>query len=154
MNYQPQFGDIAHLAHVELYVPDLEKSVAFFKNIFGLHEVGRVGKSVYMRAWGDYELHTLQLTQHSTSGMGHAAFRARSAEILDLMAENLIAHGHKGAWLEPEFGQGRTFRFETPDGHHFELIYEIERFVLSAGELHPFKALPDRYTPLASRPNA
>ena len=152
MPYQPQFGDIAHLAHVEMYVPDLGKSVAFFKNIFGLREVGRVGKSVYMRAWGDYQLHTLQLTEHATPGMGHVAFRTRSAETLELMAANLIAHGYKGSWLESEFGQGRTFRFQSPDGHHFELIYEIERFVLPAGERHPFKALPDRYVPWGIAP--
>ncbi len=152
MSYQPQFGDIAHLAHVELHVPDLEKSVAFFKNIVGLHEVGRAGESVYMRAWADYQLHTLQLTRHSTPGMGHAAFRTRSAEVLERMVENLIAHGHNGVWLEPEFGQGRTFRFETPDGHHFELIYEIERFVLPAGEMHPFKNQPDRYLPWGIAP--
>ena len=152
MSYQPQFGDIAHLAHVELHVPDLEKSVAFFKNIVGLHEVGRAGESVYMRAWAGHQLHTLQLTRHSTSGMGHAAFRTRSADVLELMAENLVAHGHNGVWLEPEFGQGRTFRFETPDGHHFELIYEIERFALPAGELHPFKNQPDRYLPWGIAP--
>ena len=68
------------------------------------------------------------------------------------MVANLIAHGYNGVWLEPEFGQGRTFRFESPDGHHFELMYELERFVLPAGELHPFKALPDRYLPWGIAP--
>lgn len=145
MSYQPQFGDIAHLAHVELYVPDLERSVAFFKNIIGLHECGHVGKSVYLRAWGDYQRHTLQLTQHSTSGMGHVAFRARSAQVLEHMVENLKANGVNGRWLEPEFGQGRTFRCQSPDGHEVELFYEIERYIPPPGETRAFKNLPERY---------
>jgi catechol 2,3-dioxygenase len=152
MSYQPQFGDIAHVAHIELHVPDLEKSSTFFKNVFGLHESGRVGQSVYLRAWGDYQLHTLQLTQFSTSGIGHVAFRARSADVLEHMVQNLIAHGYTGVWLEPEFGQGRTFRCQSPDGHQIELFYEIERFVPPHGETRAFKNLPQRYVPAGIAP--
>ena len=40
MSYRPQFGDIAHLGHVELLTPDLDKSADFFKDVIGLHESG------------------------------------------------------------------------------------------------------------------
>ncbi len=62
MTYRPSFQDIAHVGHVELFTPKFEESVAFFKNIVGLHESGRSGSSVYLRAWGDYARYTLKLT--------------------------------------------------------------------------------------------
>ena len=40
---------ISHLAHVEIITPKLEESVNFFKEIMGLEESERQGKSVYLR---------------------------------------------------------------------------------------------------------
>src|ERR1700691_2218000 len=117
MPYQPSFQDIAHLGHVEIFTPKIEESVAFFKNIVGLHESGRRGDSVFLRAWGDYALHTLQLTSSITSGLGHVAFRTKSAAILAEMTGDLIARGVKRQKLAPEFGHGPAFRFAEPDGH-------------------------------------
>src|SRR5678816_1316381 len=65
----PRFGDVAHVGHVELFTPQPEASLSFFTSVVGLHETGRSGDSVYLRAWGDYEWHTLKLTAHSTSGI-------------------------------------------------------------------------------------
>jgi catechol 2,3-dioxygenase len=78
MEHPPAFGDIAHLGHIELLTPRFDDSLAFFKDIMGLHESGRRDDSVFLRAWGDYERFTLQLTRSETSGLGHVAFRARS----------------------------------------------------------------------------
>ena len=50
---EPVF-DIAHLAHFEIYSPKLEESVTFFKDILGMDEIHRQGKSVYMRAYEDH----------------------------------------------------------------------------------------------------
>ena len=85
--YQPAFGDIAHLGHIELLTPSFEASLEFFKELVGLHESGREGDSVYLRGWGDYERFTLQLTAAKTSGLGHVAFRAKSANILDELVQ-------------------------------------------------------------------
>ena len=111
MTYKPAFQDIAHLGHVEVLTPKLEESVAFFKDIMGLHESGRAGDSVYLRAWGDYALHTLQLTGAKTSGLGHMAFRTKSAALLDAMVAYLHANNVAGKWQEPEFGQGPVLSF-------------------------------------------
>ena len=127
MTYTPSFQDIAHLGHVEIFTPKIEESVAFFKNILGLHESGRSGDSVFLRAWGDYALHTLQLTASKTSGLGHMAFRTRSSSVLAEMTNGLIRSGVKGQWLEHEFGHGPAFRFASPDGHGIELYYDRPR---------------------------
>jgi catechol 2,3-dioxygenase len=147
MTYQPSFQDIAHLGHVELFTPKIEESLAFFKNIVGLHESGRLGDSVFLRAWGDYALHTLQLTSSNTSGMGHVAFRVKSAAILAQMTGRLTNHGVQGRWLDHEFGHGPAFRFPGPDGHQIELYYETERFVPKGDQVPGFRNQPQRYSP-------
>jgi catechol 2,3-dioxygenase len=147
MTYKPSFHDIAHLGHAEILTPKFEESIAFFKDIMGLHESGRTENSVFLRAWGDYELHTLQLTRAKTSGIGHFAFRTRSAEVLDKMAAYLQANGVEGEWHEPGFGQGRTFRFTSPDGHSLELYFDTEKFAPRDDQVPGFKNMPQRYSP-------
>jgi len=147
MAYQPQFQDIAHLGHVEILTPKIEESVEFFKKVVGLHESGRAGDSVFLRAWGDYALHTLQLTAAKTSGIGHMAFRTRSAGILTQMTEHLTGSGVQGMWRDHDFGHGPAFRFAGPDGHAIELYYETERFVAAGSDVPVFRNLPQRYSP-------
>lgn len=146
MPYQPIFGDIAHLGHIELLTPAFEASLTFFKEIVGLHESGRRGNSVFLRAWGDYEKFTLQLTGSTTSGLGHVAFRARSEETLKDLVTNLEKHGVVGEWRNGDFGHGPAFRFSGPDQHQIELYYETERFSPEAHQ-RGFKNLPMRYVP-------
>ena len=69
--------DVAHLGHLELLTPR-RQDLRFFVDVMGMTESGRAGKSVYLRGWDDYERYSLKLTASKTSGLGHAAFRARS----------------------------------------------------------------------------
>ena len=91
----PRFGDVAHLGHIELLTPTPEESLAFFTSVVGLHESGRSGDSVYLRGWGDYEWHTLKLTAHATSGIGHLGLRVRDDATLPAL--RLAARGASGA---------------------------------------------------------
>src|SRR5262244_2643186 len=99
-NSFPRFGDVAHLGHIELLTPRPDESLAFFTSIVGLHQTGRSGESVYLRGWGDYERHTLKLTAHTTSGLGHLGLRVRDEATLQrfvtLLGERQIA----GRWVE------------------------------------------------------
>ena len=56
--------ELAHLAHVELLTPQLDKSVWFFTELMGMSVTETKGDSVYLRAYDDYEHHTLKLTAH------------------------------------------------------------------------------------------
>ena len=147
MTYRPTFQDIAHLGHVEIFTPKLDESVRFFTTTMGLHESGRTGNSVYLRAWGDYARHTLQLTASSTSGLGHLAFRVKSAPVLADMVAFLQANHVEGHWRDAEFGHGPAFRFASPDGHALELYYETERFEPQGDQVPGFKNMPQRYSP-------
>ena len=61
--------DIAHLAHVELLTPKLDESTRFFTDILGMYISDTQGDSVYLRAYDDYEHHTLKLTAHQHAGV-------------------------------------------------------------------------------------
>ncbi len=152
MSYQPQFGDIAHLGHVELLTPQFEGSLSFFTEVLGLHECGRKGDSVFLRAWGDYERFTLQLTRATTSGLGHVSFRARSAEILNKLVQNLTEHGVDGHWRTEDLGHGPAYRFASPDGHQVELYFETEKFQPVGDQVPGYKNMPQRYRPLGIAP--
>ena len=65
-----------------MLTPKPEETLRFFVDVLGMTESGRQGDSVYLRGWDDYERYSLKLTGSKTSGLGHAAFRARSPQAL------------------------------------------------------------------------
>jgi len=148
---QPRFGDVAHLGHVELLTPTPNESLAFFTSVVGLHETARAGESVYLRAWGDYERHTLKLTAHRTSGLGHMGLRVRDDDTLHRLVAGLEAHGSRGNWIDDP-AHGRAYSFQTPDGHAVELYWETQRFIATPDLATAFKNLPQRYVPRGIAP--
>jgi catechol 2,3-dioxygenase len=147
----PRFGDVAHLGHVELFTPTPDESLAFFTAVVGLHETAREGDSVYLRAWGDYERHTLKLTAHTTSGLGHMGLRVRDDATLQRLVAGLEADGVRGSWVE-DAAHGRAYRCQTPDGHAVELYWETQRFLATPDVSTAFKNLPQRYVPRGIAP--
>ncbi len=119
-------GDVAHLAHVELLTPTPDESLRFFTEVMGMQESGRSGSSVYLRGWDDYEHHTLKLTGHSTSGVGHVGLRARSPQALRRRVEAIERAGQGKGWTDGDVGHGPAYRFTDPDGHELELYWETE----------------------------
>jgi catechol 2,3-dioxygenase len=128
--------DLAHLGHLELLTPKLEESRKFFVDVLGMTESGRRGGSVYLRAFDDYERHTLKLTASKTSGLGHMAFRTRSAAALERRVAALKGSGYDMGWSDGDLGHGPAFVCRDPDGHHIELYYETEWYV-APPELKP-----------------
>src|SRR5579883_3403554 len=92
--------DVAHLGHLELLTPKLEESLWFFTNVLGMTESGRQGDSVYLRAYDDYERHSLKLTASKLPGMGHCAFRARNPQALERRVAALKASGYEIGWTD------------------------------------------------------
>lgn len=120
---------LAKLGHLSLVTPDLETSAEFFRDVIGLHEIERDGDSVYLRAWGDTEHHSLVLTAGSESTVDHVAWRTEAPEHVAAYARALELAGRSVTWVEggSERGQGDAIRFELPSGHTFELYYEMEK---------------------------
>ena len=143
MTFQPSFHDIAHVGHVELLTPCLDKSVEFFTTVLGLFEAGRKNESVYLRAWGDYETYTLKLTSAKTSGLGHVGLRTRSDDVLQSLSASL-----QGEWVDDEFGHGPAYRFKGPDTHTFEIYYQTQKFASTTSDsARPYKNQPQRRNP-------
>ncbi len=118
--------DLAHLAHVELLTPKPEESLRFFTEVFSLTESGRQGQSVYLRAWDDYEHHTLKLTESKVAGLGHFAYRATSPEALERRVGVIEKAGYGRGWTKGDLGHGPAYAFTTCDGHPMEIYYETE----------------------------
>src|SRR5262245_54504343 len=118
--------DVAHLAHVELLTPKPNESLRFFTEIMGMSVTTQQGDSVYLRAYDDYEHHTLKLTAARQPGMGHYAWRARSPQALQRRVAAIEATGLGRGWTDGDLGHGPAYSFTTPDGHNVEIYYETE----------------------------
>ena len=140
-------GDIAHLGPVELLTPDAEASLRFFTDVMGMEVEAQERDSVYLRGWGDYQPYCLKLTDAGTSGMAWLGLRASSPEALERRVAALRAAGLEGAWTDGvERGRGPGYRFVGPDGHLFELYYEVERYEPPEHLRPALKNQPQRYT--------
>ncbi len=121
--------EIAKLGHVALVSADLEKSLWFFRDTIGLEETEVVDGVHYLRAWGDFEHHTLSITAGETSYIDHIGWRTKRREDIATFAKLLEDAGTEVRWIEAgeEVAQGEAIRFELPSGHRFELYYDMDK---------------------------
>lgn len=124
--------EIAKLGHIALVTKDLEKSLWFFEEVIGLEKTTVVDGVHYLRAWGDFEHHTLSLVQGEESHVDHIAWKARRREDVENFAVLLDEAGveveHIPAGVET--GQGEAIRFCLPSEHQFEIYYDMEKPVV------------------------
>lgn len=124
--FEEPIMDVAHLGHLELITPKLDQSVRFFVDVMGMTVSSEKGDSVYLRAWDDYELFSLQLTAGRMAKLGHIALRARSPQALERRVTALQSSGRGDRWHDDGIGHGPAYRFRDPDGHPFEIYFETE----------------------------
>ena len=137
--------DVAHLGHAELLTDKFEESLAFFINVYGLTESGREGNSVYLRAYDDYEFHTLKLTASDTTGVGHIGYRCASPEALERRVAVIEEMGCGIGWVDGDMGHGRAYQFNDPDGHLFEIYYDTKKYVAPESEKPALKNIAQRF---------
>jgi catechol 2,3-dioxygenase len=137
--------DVAHLGHVELYSDRFEDSLDFFTRVYGLTASHVDEGSAYLRAFDDYEFHTLKLTRHHTTGVGHVAYRTSSPEALARRVAAIEAKGFGIGWVDGDAGHGRAYRFADPDGHVFELYYDTRPYEPPPDERPSLKNIAQRY---------
>jgi catechol 2,3-dioxygenase len=127
--------DLAHLGHVEMLTDRFDDSLDFFTRVFGLKLSGQDETSAYLRAWDDYEFHSLKLTRAETTGVGHIAYRAASPDALERRVQAIESSGFKNlGWVKGDMGHGPAYRFEDPFGHVFEIYYETVWYETQNGE--------------------
>ena len=121
--------EISKLGHIALITPDLKKSLWFFTEVLGLEQTEEVNGTHYLRAWGDFEHHTLSLKQGEKAKVDHIGWRTKRPEDVARFAELLTEAGSDVKWVEAghEAGQGRAIRFKLPSEHPFEIYYDMEK---------------------------
>ena len=135
---------IAHIGHAELLVTDLEGSRRFFTDALGLFVSEETDDQVFLRAWQDWDHHTLVLTRAPVSGLGHVAWRVEGPDDLDHYTRKLADLGVDVTRHDDSIGHGDSIRFDSPvSGIPLELYWDVERF-------HPTD--PDLQSRLASHP--
>ena len=135
---------ISQLGHVELLSPEPQRSVDFLREVLGLELSAEEGKSAYLRGWGDFFFHTVQLTEAPSNGLGHVGWRSEGPEQLAKAVERLEASGNGEGWREGDLGHGPAYRFRGPGGHQHEIYWEVDRYV----------APPEKRSAFPNRPQA
>lgn len=131
--------DLAHIAHVELFTPKLDASTRFFHEVMGMYISAVKGDSVYLRAYDDYEHHTLKLTANKYPGMKHFAWRTQSADALNRRVAAMEKTGLGIGWHNGDLGHGKSYVFHTPAGHRCEIYFETEKYKATGNDISALK---------------
>src|SRR6476659_3181541 len=120
---------ITHLRHVDLAVPDYDTQRTFYKDTWGLTEVGTDGDLSYLAAEGSPEQYVIRLRKDADKRMDLISFGADTAASVDALAQKL---GTEGITLVTEPGELQTagggygFRFFDIDGRTVEISSDVD----------------------------
>lgn len=130
---------VMRIGRVELKVLDLEKSVDYYTNVIGLEETGRMGDSVYLKAWDEYDHHSVILTKSKTAGMAHFAFKVETLDDLAYYEKKIEEFGCTTTRVSnrTRLGEGEAVHFILPTGQHCELYHEIDFLGSAVGNINP-----------------
>jgi len=137
--------EIAHICHAELLTPKPDDSLRFFVDVMGMEVEATEGQSAFLRGWGDYQTYCLKLTESTTSGLDHVGLRTWSPEALARRVAAVDAVDLGLGWIDGDHGHGPAYRCTDPDGHVFELLYEVERYTPPPHLRPSLKNQPQRY---------
>jgi len=126
---------IKGLNHAVLTVSDLDRSLQFYRDVFGFQEIGRLGrKMAFMRAPGStnhHDLGFLALGPNATRpapnavGLFHLAWEVPAIEDLATARTALMAAGALVG--ESDHGATKSVYGVDPDGHEFEIMWMVPR---------------------------
>jgi catechol 2,3-dioxygenase len=136
--------DVVQLAHVELLTPELDRSVDFFTRLLGMSVSETRGESFYLRGYEDSYHHSLKLTRAPAAGLGHIAFRVRSPQALERRVAAIEATGLGRGWIDGDAGHGRAYQFDTPAGHRWELLWDVDYYQPTKTDRSALKNRPSR----------
>ncbi|MBJ7552549.1 catechol 2,3-dioxygenase [Marinomonas ostreistagni] len=133
--------------HTQLRVLNLEESVKFYTEIFGLVETGRdVSGRVYFKCHDERDHNSFIIREADTAGMDFYGFKVLNAATLDKLETDLNEYGvpteriPAGELLET----GERVRFTAPTGHVFELYYDKTEVGDGLGYVNPEVIIQNR----------
>lgn len=136
---------ITHLRHVDLAVPDYDKQVEFYTNMWGLKQETTDDGIAFLAAEGSPEQYSVRLRKSEEKRLDLISFGAATTDDVDAMAQRL---GTAGVQLvsEPDLlqtpGGGYGFRFFDNDGRTVEVSSDVavrQHRKIEEGESVPVK---------------
>ena len=121
---------ILRLSHVELRMPDLELSTAYYTEVVGLIETAREDDRVFLKGWDEQQHHSVILRYAPTYGLETLGFKVQDASDLDDLGARVEAAGvptKRFAAGELGPGSGATVRFTPGSGHVVDLVHAMEQ---------------------------
>lgn len=113
---------VSRIGHVGMRVTDLDRSVAFARDILGLRESERDGRTSYLTCNARH--HELVLIEADAAGCDHLALEVPDAATLEQALERVRAEGLAVISEQPqERGLAGAIRFLGPGGFVFELFH-------------------------------
>jgi catechol-2,3-dioxygenase len=126
---------VSRLNHAVLYVRDLDRSVAFYKEAFGFEEIAREGGMMaFMRAAGSDNHHDLGLMavgaeapspRRGSTGLYHLAWQVPRIE--DLAAARTVLAQLGALTGQSDHGATKSLYGQDPDGNEFEVMWLVPR---------------------------
>ena len=120
---------ITHLRHVDLAIPDYDRQLAFYTDVWGLTKVADDTGISFLAAEGSPERYIIRLRKAAEKRLDLVSFGAASNADVDALADRLIA---KGVRLVAEPGTlgteggGYGLRFFDLDGRTIEVSAGVE----------------------------
>ena len=123
------------VGHIHLKVSNLDRSIAFYRDVLGLDVMQRHGDDVAFLSAGGYHHHVALNTWYSggagrapkaSPGLFHAAFVYPTRRDLAQAVQNALDHGVRldGA---SDHGVSNAIYFDDPDGNGIELYWDRDR---------------------------
>jgi catechol-2,3-dioxygenase len=127
---------VKRLNHMVLYVRDVERSKAFYRDVMGFNvTIERPGRAAFLRANGSDNHHDLGLfnigadaegpTKGERVGLYHGAWELARLEDLVEVKEALVKAGALVG--ENDHGTSLSLYAQDPDGNEFEVFWPVPR---------------------------
>lgn len=135
MTIQGQGPRIRGLNHAVLFVRDLERSMRFYTDAFGMALVTRAGPMAFFRLPGSPNHHDLGICalgpqapafeQGSAVGLYHLAWEVAEIEELAAARDAFITHGTLSGLSD--HGATKSIYGTDPDGNEHEILWMVPR---------------------------
>jgi catechol 2,3-dioxygenase-like lactoylglutathione lyase family enzyme len=115
------------LTHLALAVADPERSLAFYRDVFGVREYYRDEDSIQVQGPGPHDVIAFDRDKKAAGRVGgiiHFGFRLTRPEDIDVAVEAVKKAGGK-ITSRGEFAPGLPYAYaRDPDGYEIEIWYE------------------------------
>lgn len=114
--------------YVQIRVTDMDAAVKHYGNHVGLLKVSQEPDGrVYLRAWDEFDRHSVVLRPADAPGVDYMGFKVASPDDLESFRDRILAHGIAVEDIPSgeQPGLGRRISFVVPTGHRIELFAEM-----------------------------